>query len=90
VRSNFPEGSRGCDEYPFNSTLHGGPENYKAGSVSLLLIPINEVNSQGRSLDKFYNICKISNYDSSDPYSGIFGVITSQKKDTGFNCNKSH
>ncbi|MCC3595178.1 RHS repeat-associated core domain-containing protein, partial [Microcoleus sp. PH2017_28_MFU_U_A] len=38
---------RDCDEYPYNSTLQGGPLNYDAGKVSLKLVNSQQNKTQG-------------------------------------------
>jgi hypothetical protein len=42
----------GCDEYPFYSTYEGGESNYRAGRVSLQLVPEKESNAQGPFLGR--------------------------------------
>ena len=42
-----------CDEFPFASTLQGGPINIEQGFVSLRSVPLSE--NQGKIINRFYN-----------------------------------
>ncbi|OQY99921.1 MAG: hypothetical protein B6D35_08075 [Candidatus Brocadia sp. UTAMX2] len=55
-----------CDEYPFASTVEGGP------GASLKLVPAWEQRLQGIELKGFYYACKIK---AGDPIESKFGVI---------------
>jgi RHS repeat-associated protein len=60
-----------CDEYPFGSSLQGGPLNYP-DRVSLR--PINDKHNSraGQKLGQFYRECGVA---KNDPLYGWFGVL---------------
>jgi len=43
-----------CDEYPYNSTLEGGTENFNLGNVSVRLVSGHESRMQGKFILKSY------------------------------------
>ncbi|QIZ73023.1 RHS repeat-associated core domain-containing protein [Oxynema aestuarii] len=63
--------NRQCDEYPYNSTLQGGPLNYDAGKVSLRLVNETQNQSQGDFLLNFYKSAPVN---SNHPKESWFGV----------------
>lgn len=52
------DGSGECDEYPFFSTIEGGPENFP-GRVTLKQVPFGESAIQGGRLRGFYSSCNL-------------------------------
>lgn len=66
-----------CDEYPFNSSWEGGPDNYENGRVSLKLLSGSVNSSAGQKLGQFYSNCGVrpsASKGSAEPES-YFGVV---------------
>jgi hypothetical protein len=66
-----------CDEYPFYTSLEGGP------GASLRLVPATEQMSQGGKLSAFYAACKVI---ANDPWEGAFGVVPGRMPTTTWTC----
>jgi hypothetical protein len=75
----FPRDKMSCDEFPYATTYEGGQNNYKAGKVSLALVPEFEQSGhgQGEGIQRFYNSVGLisgerfgvwTNYRSYDSY----------------------
>ena len=66
-----------CDEYPYNSSLEGGTQNFNMGNVSVRLVNGDESRSQGRFIRKFYSKSHISNGESFMviPLGGVSGFF---------------
>jgi len=62
---------RNCDEYPYNSTLQGGPLNYERGKVSLKLVDYQQNRKQGEFILSFYTLAPVP---SNHPKESWFGV----------------
>jgi len=58
-----------CDEYPLDSTVEGGLDNYNSNRVSLKPVDLGESNLQGQLMRAFYREANVRLTDS-------FGVIT--------------
>lgn len=66
--------NRDCDEYPYNSTLQGGPYNHELGKVSLRLVDRRQNRTQGDYLLNFYYF---NGVNPNHPYASWFGVKVS-------------
>ena len=66
-----------CDEYPFYTSLEGGP------GASLRLVPATEQTSQGGKLSAFSAACKVI---AHDPREGAFGVVPGRMPTTTWTC----
>jgi RHS repeat-associated protein len=75
-----------CDEYPFKSSLQGGPSNYKAGRVSLKPLDAGHNQAAGRALGRFLAICKIP---ANVPLKSAYKVGTTDGA-TDFHCGKNN
>jgi RHS repeat-associated protein len=71
--------SQQCDEYPFNSTNEGGPNN----NVSLRLINGIHNGAAGILLNSMYSKCKVSAGGGSEKH---FAVIPVPSGKSGFTC----
>jgi len=54
-----------CDEYPFNSTIEGGPQPGRP-FPSLASVPLAENKLQGTRLQQFYLACQLTSPDRND------------------------
>jgi hypothetical protein len=87
-RAISPNGRKqDCDEYPYNSTLQGGLENYDNGYVSVRLVSQYESRKQGRFIRKFYDHApvNIGNNFIVIPLGGISGYFDKAWKWHEFN-----
>jgi len=57
-------GKQHCDEYPYNSTLQGGTENFNLGNISVRLVPADESNKQGGFIRSFYSKAPVDMSDN--------------------------
>jgi len=66
-----------CDEYPYNSTLQGGTNNYDLGNVSVRLVPSDESQLQGQFIKKTYKNAPININDHFlvIPLGGVSGYF---------------
>ena len=67
-----------CDEYPFNSSHQGGPQNYDRNRVSLRPINTTDNLKAGAYLGVFYRLCKVKGVGGSLPpknETSYFGVV---------------
>lgn len=61
---------KACDEYPFYTTVEGGP--FAARRPSLKLVPAVESQPQATNLSAFYRACRLR---PDDPIDGRFVVV---------------
>jgi choice-of-anchor A domain-containing protein/RHS repeat-associated protein len=75
--------SQQCDEYPFNSTTQGGPENYGFGRVSLKLVNGIHNGAAGTLLNSMFSACGVSAGPETD---SAFAAIPVPGGQSSFFC----
>ena len=75
--------SQQCDEYPFNSTIQGGRENYALGRVSLKLVNGIHNGMAGALLNSMFTTCGVKVGPATD---STFAAIPVPGGKSGFFC----
>ena len=74
---NTPRGILACDEYPYNTSIEGGKNNFIRGKVSVRLISKSESSIQGGFMSSFYTGAEIGLRDAFIvvPFGGTSGYF---------------